>query len=381
MTRLAWILTFAAAIVVLFSSPCSAWMRLRYEDAQVAERSELIVVGQLKRGTIKYVPHERKRPDAASWEHHATLVISEVLKGTVKQREIPLVIHYGLDLFAKGSIKMPDRPGLRNDLAEGAIRIVDTGSNTGTRIKDAATDNLWFLRRRSGLLGRKPGTGNFGIVNPEDIQPLALKTYFLLYLSDDPEKAITEYVEGNPGTRKSAERYLEHCEVQRILKIADPRARMEKLFPYFRRGFRFGLGREVSDGVVGCGAAAASYLRPLFDDPEYADIRQKIMWVWRETEYADAVPILIKVLKKQDAFWAALEIKEGRWATDVDSELLRKRGEAYTEVYYGVYALHRIGDPAAREVIEMTMRRWEAINPQDPQIVEACRRALKEFSD
>ena len=44
----------------------------------------------------------------------------------------------------------------------------------GNLVRNAGEDNLWFLRKRSGVYGWEPGTGAFGIVDPEDLQPLEL---------------------------------------------------------------------------------------------------------------------------------------------------------------------------------------------------------------
>ncbi len=71
-------LGFALTLVLLSSDLAIAWLRPRYEDATVVGRSELIVVGRLVAGSIKYVPHARKPDRGRSGEHHANLVISEV---------------------------------------------------------------------------------------------------------------------------------------------------------------------------------------------------------------------------------------------------------------------------------------------------------------
>jgi hypothetical protein len=83
-------------MLVLCARIAHAWLRPTYEDATVVERSELIVVAHLKEGSIQHVPHKRKPDEGASWEHHAILVITKVLKGKCDTAEIPIVIHYGL---------------------------------------------------------------------------------------------------------------------------------------------------------------------------------------------------------------------------------------------------------------------------------------------
>src|SRR5262245_9042942 len=88
-------LLLGLAVLAALAPPAQAWMRGRFEDGEVVSRSPLIVVGYLRRGTLERVEH----PDIGnglSWEHHATLIVSEVLKGRAEAREIPIVIHYGL---------------------------------------------------------------------------------------------------------------------------------------------------------------------------------------------------------------------------------------------------------------------------------------------
>jgi hypothetical protein len=89
----------------------------------------------------------------------------------------------------------------QKDYPTNRVEIMDTGNSAHSGIslvEDAATDNLWFLRRRSGIYGREPGTGNLGIVDPEDLQPLKLKDYFLSYLSPHPQEDVVKYAAKHP---------------------------------------------------------------------------------------------------------------------------------------------------------------------------------------
>jgi hypothetical protein len=144
----------AAWLFVLCAGVAQAWLRPEYEDATVVERSELIVVAHIKEGSIMYVPHDKKSWEGASWEHHATLVIREVLKGKCADKEIPIIIHYGLDPVVEGYVKRDaftiNNRGSKNDYPKGIIQIRDTGGNKGFElVKDARNDNLWFLRKRT----------------------------------------------------------------------------------------------------------------------------------------------------------------------------------------------------------------------------------------
>jgi hypothetical protein len=79
---------------------------------------------------------------------------------------------------------------------------------------DAGDDNLWFLHRRAGNYGREAGTGNFGIVDPQDIQPLSLQDYFPGIPVRGPETGVKTQLALDPEIAWRAQRYLDHLEVQ-----------------------------------------------------------------------------------------------------------------------------------------------------------------------
>ena len=382
------ILSLGFAIVFLSSNFANAWLRPRYEDATIVERSELIVVGHLEADSIKYVPHKRKADEGRSWEHHATLVISDVLKGSSDSRSIPIILHYGLSPRVGGTTVGhgfdPNQGILPKDDPKAAIYIVDTGSSISwpgrSLVSDAGKDNLWFLRKRSGFFGRMPGTGKYGIVDPEDLQPLQLKDYFLAYLSEDPESAVKKHMVNNPAVVQRAQRYLDHLEIQRILKIKDPSHRFETLLPFYVKRTTWGMTPETRQGIISCGKVAGEGLLAVFQDPKHKNLRYDIIRIWSNIGYKEAVPLLINLLKQHDQFWENQNLKKGWWNQDVRSELTRNRREVYGEIYYAVCALRSFADPRAREAIEITRRRWKSINFENPQIVEECEAALKAFT-
>ena len=373
-------------ILLLASNAAFAWLRPQYEDAIVVQRSELIVVAHLKKGSIEYVPHKKKVYEGASWEHHATLIVTEVLKGKCNDKEIPIIIHYGLTPVVGGYAKrenfMIDYRAGRNDYPKDIIEIFDTGNSERglpSLVKDARHDNLWFLRKRSGIYGRKPGAGKYGVVDPEDIQPLGMKKYFLAYMDNDPEKAVKKYVGENPESAGRAKRYLDHLTVQRILEIKNSEERYKKLLPFFLTRTNWNMKYEAKEGIISCGKTAGEQLRKIFDDPGYADFRMTIILMWRDIGYRKVVPLLIELLNKHDQFWAKQDIQKGWWNKDVGSEQTRRRRNVYGEIYYGVCALRTFKDRRAKSVIEKTRDRWKAINFDNTQIVEECEAALREL--
>jgi hypothetical protein len=105
--------------------------------------------------------------------------------------------------------------------------------------------------------------------------------------------------------------------------------------------------------------------------------RQDIIRLWGEIRYAGCVDTLIDLLKTNDRFWAAQKLQPGWWNKDVDSQRTEYLRDKYGEVYASVCALEQIGDPRAKEALELTRKRWAAIQFDNPQIVEECDKSLK----
>ncbi len=237
-------LTIICAFGIVFTNAaCYAWLRMRVEDAVLVERSELIVIGHLKADSIKYVPHKWEKNEGRSWEHHAVLAVTQVLKGRLDQTEIPIVIHYGLDPYI-GGLRPKDGGKInihagQKDFPKDRIEILDTG-NSGFSlvplVEDAGKNNIWFLQRRSARYGRKSENGQFGIADPEELQMISLKDYFLACLSEEPEKAIKQQLKKEPHLAKRVEDYLIYAEFQRVLRISDPNEKAVRLCRYISPG-------------------------------------------------------------------------------------------------------------------------------------------------
>jgi hypothetical protein len=420
---------------VFFSTVAMGWMRFPYEDAQVVERADLIVVGRIKQGSVEYVRHRNEPQQGASWEHHAILVIGEVLKGESEASEIPIVIHYGLDPVVGGRVErdtfMMDVRHGDPDYPKDRIAIMDTGNSAVSFepvVKDAGKDNLWFLRRLGGEYGEEPSAdANYGIRDPEDIRPLELKEYYRAYLSDDPEAAVGKQLATNPALqgddgrwrspRKRAQGYLDHLEVQRVLEIEDPTGRLERLMPFAFANYHYS-GDNIDQYLMDCGDTAGKYfmehfddfektghgwfqtraiqlwgrmgyepagpfLLEIFDDPGFRppseNWRAGVIDAWQDLEYRGCVDRLVRLLEELDSYWAGQEVQKNWWNDQVTSDLTRERRRKYSEVYNAVCALHTIGDPVAVPALEMTKRRWETIPIDNDQIVDTCEKALQRF--
>ncbi len=348
----------------------------------LVSRSELIVVGHLMRGSITPVP-----PAAGFRNYKTRIVITEILKGSGNATEIPITIYHGLTPLLGGYI---DQDGLKIDYRriyggrEDSIQIIDTGNSDDSEnslVADAGDDNIWFLRRRSGNYGREPGTGGFGIVDPEDLQDISLKEYFQAYLSANPEAEIKRQVALRGDLEKRARRYLDHLEVKRILTIPDAESRIEALLPFYIKRQTWvdeheSIINEAKKGIIDCGKTSGPYLLRLFDDPNLISMKQDIIGILGDLHFEPAVDVLIKMLQENERFWSEQQLKNGWWNQSVESELTTDRRRKYGEVYCSVIALGQIGDPRAIEAIRLTRKRWVLINFENAQIVEACDAAL-----
>ncbi|HXR06272.1 MAG TPA: hypothetical protein VN765_03020 [Candidatus Acidoferrum sp.] len=178
------------------------------------------------------------RATSTWWEHRAILVVTEVIKGKSTTNEIPIIIHYGLkptiaqpeppketnklvisygpEPVAHGNAKpsdfMTDEGGGREDYSTNRVQIIDRAGPPvhGIVVEDVGKDNLWFLRRGSGVFGEVPGTNDLGVMDPQDMQPLKLKDYFEFYLSKNPEEALKSYAAKHPELSRSVESALNH---------------------------------------------------------------------------------------------------------------------------------------------------------------------------
>ena len=155
---------------------------------------------------------------------------------------------------------------------------------------DAAENNLWFLRRLGGEYGRVPDpTADYGVVDPEDIQPLKLKEYFLCYLSSEPEPCVREKLQRLPEISARANRYLAHQELQRIAVIADPAIRVERALPYWLEKKFGALQFEAQKILESAGTIAGPYLVSVYEDQTRPEMRERVIELWGGLRYPGCV--------------------------------------------------------------------------------------------
>jgi hypothetical protein len=358
------------AFTCLVLAVAPAWLRASYEDADVVARSELVVVAHLKPGSIQLVDHVAGPSQGASWENHATLVITSTLKGKAAASEIPITIAYGLDPLVEGKLKtahiMVNQPGT---YPPGSVQIVDTGNSAccgPPLVADATTDNVWLLRKQNGPLG---------IADPEDLRPLADKDYLSLYLASDPEKAVRLYAQTHTSNA-GALRYVDHADIQHILAGTNPGEKVDKLLPYFLRRVSWGLKDEAGDGIVAQGAdVAGPRLLTVFAKSSHG-IRESIIDMWGRLGWRGAVDPLVSLLDDDNKFFGGEKLTKDWWNENIDSAQTEERRARYGETYEAVNALGKIKDKRARDALVATRALWTKLAFDNPQIVEGCTDAL-----
>jgi hypothetical protein len=431
---------FTLSLVFVSACAIAANSALRdrvVDDATLVERSEMIVVGHLKDGSIQNVSHtnasDRSTEQTSSVEprvpltnstghvqpfvyhpssnegldfdvplsdffprsHPAVLVISEVIKGGCTNAEIPIVIGSGLDIRVFGpageaggnDLKMDEHGAAANGSSEHAqiIERYERGSNVV--VEDAGKDIVWFLRRQGGNSGRGLSATSdfgFGVVDAQDMQALKWKECFEAYLCKDPEEALKSYAANHPETSQRAQSWLDHLEIQRIVKIEDPAKRCESLLPHYLNDQT--RGPELLQGIMSCGSIADGKLVPVFQDPKYKNRRLDIIWIWGAMDYKEAAPVLISLLEEGNRFWAEQNVTGGWQAAADRSEMGEKRQTVTSEVLFSVTALGKLRDPGSKATIEMTKQSWGSMTLGTARtesvaigsvIVQECDRALK----
>lgn len=181
-------ITVALATLVLY--PANAWEFSVYTDAEVGQKAEWIVLAHVKEGSIEKILHGSKN----NYEHRAALVVSRVIKGEVREKELRITIHYGL---------FPVSARYEKDLANDSVTVLSKPSEEpGETVKIYENNAKWGFTRPSGDVHQEQiwmlrhvnspaqvrGHADFdtidlpGIWEPEDIQPPTKEQQLSKYL-------------------------------------------------------------------------------------------------------------------------------------------------------------------------------------------------------
>jgi hypothetical protein len=167
--------------------------------------------------------------------------------------------------------------------------------------------------------------------------------------------------------------------IQRIVRQEDNTKIVEQLMPYYL-GQGTSYGRSAAIGAIRtCGKAAGPYMVKMFKSTDEDHRRTEIIRMFAKIKYKQSADLLINLLEENDKYWAKQKLQKDWWNGDKNAGRRRSRRRIYGETYHSVHALAEIGDPRAVPAIELTKKRWEAIQFENPQIVEGCQDALEKF--
>jgi hypothetical protein len=167
-----------ASLVLFISCRAMAWSEMVYTDAQIVDRAELIVVGHLKRDSLKHEPRS---------DSHAVLVITRVVKGVTQAREIPISISL---LPAPNTYKNAD-DFANSDLSPRVydwtkpIVLFDNNPDGGSEyplIDDIRKDQVWLIRKGKGADRSLKSGEDLGVFEPQDVQPLSKELQLKKYV-------------------------------------------------------------------------------------------------------------------------------------------------------------------------------------------------------
>lgn len=204
--------TLCVLALLILGRTGHAELRRRVPDMELVDRSELIVIGRIERGSVRSIARLHHNPEGRSYEHPARLVVAEVLKGTSPEQPLPIVIHHGLTPAVDGEWRY-GKSFLRTLPSEikkrqGIIEVIDTlasGKTFRPLVPDAGENHIWFLRRHLPRPRPFPPSHQYGIASPFDLQPLHFRPYFTALLAKNPDEAVPRVLASpDPRVRERA---------------------------------------------------------------------------------------------------------------------------------------------------------------------------------
>ncbi|HWB60098.1 MAG TPA: hypothetical protein VG733_11445 [Chthoniobacteraceae bacterium] len=356
------------ACLILWTNSSEAWSRRPIPDTELVQQSELIVVAHVKPESIVYVPHPIK-DGGMSWEHHATLVITSVLKGAYSKREVPVIIHYGLDpkIVSNGVVHEFSQKDFKKYITPASVIALynDPGEMSGEEIDNIGKDQLWFLRVLPDKGVKYEGDDSVhapGIWDPEDVQQLELKPYFQAFIGGHPEVKLKEFIHGDSMLAARSRVYLDHLKIQEIAKEPDVEKRIDLLLPYFLFTDEKDAGPtqgEAGGELRKCGKPFAARLVSIFKDPKYAAMQPGIILLWGGMNYHEAVPLMIDLLKSDNDYWVKMPQAERDLWANRNATAPTEQGISRRRIEYVLISFKLLADPRTRPILEETMKIWE----------------------
>jgi hypothetical protein len=89
------------------------------------------------------------------------------------------------------------------------------------------------------------------------------------------------------------------------------------------------------------------------------------------------VPLLIRLLEKENRFWAVQNIQDKNWWNAFNDPMRQTRQDSYCRIYDALCALAAFKDPISKGVIEETKKCWQTpLLDQQGQMMNECDAAL-----
>jgi hypothetical protein len=330
-------------------------------DAELVDRSELIVIGRLQGDSVRKIQHP------PGYEHHATLIIKDILKGDFRDRQTTLMIQHGLHVTSK----------------EGKVELRSSSTSPVQWLPvaaDARQDQIWFLRKRQSGNGEPDAPWMWSVYGSHEVQSVDLTDYFKILLSPDPEPKVRAYLKSHPQLAVRAVEYLESREVKRILNEPDPAIRFQRLLPYFFGAADESTRRSAHRALLDGGPESGPYLMAAFQRYQFDRHRPDIIGIWASTGYAGCADVLISLLDENHRAYLDLH---GRLERQGPESRIDPRDveQLASEVRAAIYALSEIGDPRAEQLIAETRRRWQDIRSAKKEILEVCESATQRLQE
>ena len=225
----------ATALFLAGRSPVHAWSRSVLADDKLVEASELIVIARLKEDSIRLVRHLPENGGrGSSWHTEVVIEVKDVLKGKTEKGELPVTIHYGLDLAVGGKTASESSFQLGEMYRTGGqeVTLWDFGGVVYPVCRDIRQKHVWFLRPK--FLNASEGTGAkaLGISEPQEIEPAAVQPYIQALLQTPSEPALRKLAQDNTEAGTRAGDFLGLRELEGIDAEKDAAKRFALLVPW-----------------------------------------------------------------------------------------------------------------------------------------------------
>jgi hypothetical protein len=355
---------FVILAVFCFSQSAKAWMRVYRDDGQVVEEAEIIVMARLKPGSVRIIHHEKEH----SWEHHLTLLVSEVLKGRSAEGELPIVVHYGLNVVT--GRKMDDTRGFmaaQPGYPEEAVDLFDHGGMGGWLSEDIRRDHIWFLRMLQGR-GREGQPPALGIEEPSDLQLPALRPYFQAMLSRDPEPSLLALAGKKDAAGSRSRQRLDSLSIKRIASLPDAGERARLLLPYYQKDGleHIRAQQHAAQELLKCGNRAVDVLKALYEQETDVRKRRGYMRLLGKLGCKDPVLEVLRHLADLEKFWTDQNIPERKsWRESPDEQTSLLRQTRYEDLEWCLQYIGDHGTPADIPQLERTSRIWRSIEQRE----------------